>query len=372
MTVVFRADASLHIGTGHVMRDLTLAQALSDHGVTSHFICREHQGHLIEMIRAQGHVAHALPVLAHPARSDGEAAAHGPDLAHGHWLGATQAADAQACQPILASLRPDWLVVDHYALDERWEVALAPLCDAVMVVDDLADRRHACQVLLDQTFSRAATDYRDKVNGDCETLCGAEYALLRPGFAALREQSLQRRNPPVFQELLVSMGGVDQANATGEVLRALCASGLPAECRITVVMGQTAPWLAQVQAQALDMPWPTQVLVGVSDMARLMCDSDVAIGAAGATSWERCCLGLPTAMVVLADNQRHAARLLEQAQAVRMLEAGPMLSEGIARFITDTSHDLCQLAELGRKASLVTDGRGCERVVARLMSKVLS
>ena len=371
MKVAFRADASLQIGTGHVMRCLTLADALAARGADCQFICGAHEGKLIEFIRGKGYVAHALPI-AHEASTG--STAPGPeastfDLAHAYWLGATQAQDAEACAPILAAQRPDWLIVDHYALDARWERALAPHYRKLMVIDDLADRPHACNLLLDQTFGRDAADYRPLVPADCRLLCGSQYALLRPEFAALRPYSLQRRARPALRELLITMGGVDKDNATGQVLHALRTCPLPAECRITVVMGPTAPWLEEVRTQAQDMPWPTRVLVGVSDMAQLMADSDLAIGAAGATSWERCCLGLPTAMMVLAENQRHAARLLEQASAVRMLDLTTNFQKRFVEFINEIFTSETCAAQLRDNASKVTDGKGCEHVADWLTRK---
>jgi UDP-2,4-diacetamido-2,4,6-trideoxy-beta-L-altropyranose hydrolase len=363
MKVVFRADASLSIGTGHVMRCITLANALTLHGVESEFICRAHEGHLIETVRAQGYRVHTLPMEAGARVHD----ATGSD--YSHWLGVTQAEDLLACLPIMADVRPDWLVVDHYGLDARWEAAMAPYCGALMVVDDLADRKHACQLLLDQTFARPSYAYNDKVPSGCTLLCGALYALLRPRFSALRDQSLKRRDAPVLRELLVSMGGIDQTNFTCDVLTALRSTVLPAECRITVVMGPTAPWLEAVRAHASTMSWSTRVLVAVSDMAQLMCDSDLAIGAAGATSWERCCMGLPAAVVVMADNQRYAAHLLEQAKAIRLLESGPLLHQDIARFIEEMAYDPMQLAKLSQATRRITDGRGCDRVVAKLVNQ---
>lgn len=371
MKVSFRADASLQIGTGHVMRCLTLADALVARGADCQFICRAHEGNLIEFIRSKGYVAHALPI-AHEASTGSTAsgpAASAPDLAHAHWLGATQAQDAEACAPILAAQRPDWLIVDHYALDARWERALAPHYRKLMVIDDLADRPHACNLLLDQTFGRDAADYRPFVPAACRLLCGSQYALLRPEFAALRPYSLQRRALPALRELLITMGGVDKDNATRQVLQALRTCPLPAHCRITVVMGATAPWLEEVRTQAQGMPWQTRVLVGVSDMAQLMADSDLAIGAAGATSWERCCLGLPTAMMVLAENQRHAAQLLEQANAVRMLDLTANLQKRLAEFINEIFTSETCLAQLRDSASKVTDGKGCEHVADWLTRK---
>lgn len=363
MKVTFRADAAQQIGTGHVMRCLTLADALAAKGADCQFICRAHEGNLIEFIRGKGYVAHPLPI-ANEANAGSTASGPDtstPDLAHRHWLGATQAQDAEGCAPILAAQRPDWLIVDHYALDARWERALAPHYRKLMVIDDLADRPHACDLLLDQTFGREPGDYRPLVPDACDLLCGSQYALLRPEFAALRNYSLRRRAQPALRDLLITMGGVDKDNATGQLLQALRSCPLPADCKITVVMGATAPWLDEVRKQAQDMPRPTQVLVGVSDMAQRMADSDLAIGAAGATSWERCCLGLPTAMMVLAENQRHAARILEQAHAVRILNLGAELQNRLAQFIGEASSSEACMSQLRDCASKVADGKGCER-----------
>jgi UDP-2,4-diacetamido-2,4,6-trideoxy-beta-L-altropyranose hydrolase len=365
MKALFRADASLEIGTGHVMRCLTLADALSKAGASCEFICRQHPGHLIDFIRHKGYVTHVLPMVANfedSIRQPGDAS----DTGHHHWLGATQEQDAEACAPYIAQHQPDWLIVDHYALDARWENMLAERSRKLMVIDDLADRRHVCDLLLDQTFGRAEDDYRPLVPTDCQLLCGSRYALLRPEFAALRPYSLQRRAQPTFKELLITMGGVDKDNATGQVMQAMGQCNLPPDCRITVVMGATAPWLEAVKKLAQDLPWTTRVLVGVSNMAQLMADSDLAIGAAGATSWERCCLGLPTAMLILAGNQQKAADLLEAACAARPLNSGAELDKELANFIDDILHSKELHSKFITCASKITDGAGCRRVAALL------
>lgn len=372
MNVVFRADASLQMGTGHVMRCLTLADALTAAGARCEFICRTHPGNLLDLIRSKGYIAHELSVRqgmsgAGVSGCKTESGEHAPT--HSHWLGASQAEDAAACVPILAELQPDWLIVDHYALDVRWEQALKLHYRRLMVIDDLADRPHACDLLLDQTYGRQGEDYRAWVPDDCQILCGSQYALLRPEFAARRPYSLQRRVRPQLRQLLISMGGVDKDNATGQVLDALRDCPLPGDCRITVVMGSTAPWLKEVKQQTLSLPWPSQVLVGVSDMARLMADSDLAIGAAGATSWERCCLGLPTAMMVLAENQRFAAELLERAGAVRMLLPGPTLKTQIKHLISELVGAEGAQRSLVDGASKITDGKGCALVSDFLFGK---
>lgn len=370
MKVVFRADASLQIGTGHVMRCLTLADALAARGADCQFICREHAGNLIEFIRSKGYTAHVLPVVPFSGDSSdaSQADSAGQELAHGHWLGATQAEDAQACADLLARLPPDWLIVDHYALDARWEQALKPNYSQLMVIDDLADRPHQCDLLLDQTFGRDPEDYRAWVSAECRLLCGSQYALLRPEFAAMRPYSLQRRTQPRLHQLLVTMGGVDKDNATGQVLQALRTCALPADCEITVVMGPQAPWLEAVRQQAQDMPWPTRVLAGVSDMARLMADSDLAIGAAGATSWERCCLGLPTIMLVLAENQQQVAQGLGQAGAALVIEQCKGIMPCLGEQLATLTKTPALLQAMCQSASQIVDGRGIDAAIQLMVS----
>lgn len=356
MHVAFRTDASIQIGTGHVMRCLTLADALATKGAQCTFICREHVGNLIGHMRSKGHTVHGLP------RGLGA----DTSLAHSAWLGATQAQDIEACVPLLAKLQPDWLVVDHYALEARWEVEAGNVCSNLMVIDDLADRPHVCKFLLDQTFGRTAKDYQALVPEDCSLLCGSSYALLRSEFAALRPYSLQRRRQPQLKHLLITMGGVDKDNVTAQVLSALRCCPLPEGCEITVVMGATAPWLADVQQQAETMPWPTRVLVGVNNMAQLMADSDLAIGAAGATSWERCCLGLPTIMLVLAENQRAVAYGLAKAGAAVVLELNYSFELQLANSIADICDSETKFMRMSQAARTVVDGQGLGAVVTKL------
>lgn len=369
MKIVFRADASLLIGIGHVMRCLTLADTLQAKGTECHFICRAHEGNLSELIRSKGHISHALavnPVLVEASLLATQAISDEQPLLHSHWLGTTQLEDAAACAPILAELQPDWLIVDHYALDARWETMLRPHYCKLMVIDDLADRPHQCDLLLDQTFGRNAEDYRAWVPDDCHLLCGSNYALLRPEFAALRAYSLQRRANPQLRQLLITMGGVDKDNATGQVLQALASSELPSDCRITVVMGANAPWLAEVRQQAEQLPWPVTIRVDVSNMAQLMTDSDMAIGAAGSTSWERCCLGLPTIMLVLADNQRLIAQALCTAGAAILTDSATLKEQ---RLITRQQIEPCALSAMSTSAATVTDGLGVSQVITFLNRK---
>ena len=368
MKIAFRADASLQMGSGHVMRCLTLADALKDKGADCCFICREHPGNLNEFIRSKGYPVQALPHSA-PAGANPfaiKATPESPQLAHAGWLGTTHEHDAAECAAILGELQPDWLIVDHYALDTHWEAVLKPHYRKLLVIDDLADRHHACDLLLDQTFGRHTEDYAPWVPSSCTLLCGSQFALLRPEFSALRPYSLERRRYSQLQHVLITMGGVDKDNATGQVLEALMHTELPADCRITVVMGAHAPWLTEVRQLAEQMPWSTEVRVNVNDMARLMADSDLAIGAAGATSWERCCLGLPTITAVLADNQRQVAQGLKRVRAAHVIQSPRSIPECLpalmARLVLSPSDRIL----MTQAAARIIDGRGVQSVVQKM------
>jgi len=354
--VVIRADAASHVGIGHVMRCLTLANALKAKGAEVCFVCRPFVGHLGERIVFEGHSLHMLP----PAT---QAIKPAPDMAeippHSPWLGESWETDLTQTQAMLRGMRFDWLVVDHYSVDARWEGAMRKISNKVMVIDDTADRMHDCDLLLDQTFGRKKEIYKSRVPEDCNLLIGSSYALLRPEFAELREHSLNRRAKFKMERLIISMGGMDENNITCQVLEALRHSALPSNCCITVVMGNKMPWLDKVRMQAEKMTWPTEVKVGVSNMAQLMVESDLAIGAAGGTSWERCCLGLPTLMVILASNQRDIGLALAQEQAVILLHDIPDIKNAI-ELVCATTKKLSSMSHASRK---ITDGSGIETIL---------
>ncbi|UYO93979.1 UDP-2,4-diacetamido-2,4,6-trideoxy-beta-L-altropyranose hydrolase [Pollutimonas sp. M17] len=362
MKIAFRTDASLDIGSGHVMRCLTLADALRDRGASCHFICREHSGHLLELIQERGYNAIALPIdqAVYPNLAKTTA------LHHAHWLGTDWQSDAEQTRTAIGVEPADWLIVDHYSLDANWECVLAPYCSRLMVIDDLADRPHICDLLLDQTFGRAAEDYHVWVPTHCQLLCGSHHAILRPEFEALRTYSLQRRTQPQLRQLLITMGGIDKDNVTGQVLATLPDCALPDDCEITVVMGIKAPWQTEVECQAQSMPWPTRVLVGVTDMAQIMADSDLAIGAAGVTSWERCCLGLPTIMLMLAENQLAVARGLARSGAVQLIERSKDIQRQLPALLDQLVASLPELTAMSNAASTIADGQGINTVISFL------
>jgi UDP-2,4-diacetamido-2,4,6-trideoxy-beta-L-altropyranose hydrolase len=359
MNVVFRVDASIHIGTGHVMRCLTLADELTQQGHECWFICREHPGHLGDVIISKGYNFSLLTAktvatlqLEKSASAD-----------YAHWLGVPWQEDANQTLDAIKKIKVDWLVVDHYALDSKWESVVRKVCSHIMVIDDLGDREHLCDVLVDQNYGSTAAKYQLKVPGGCKLLTGANYSLLRPEFSEWREKSLSRRGNPVLRHVLITMGGTDPDNYTGQILEALRTCRLPDNLVITVVLGETAPHCDAVQSLALKMPVRTEVKVNVKNMAELMARADLAIGAAGATTWERCCLGLPTLQMVLAQNQAEIGNCLAKRGAALLIHKADEIE------LLITSIDTQMLKALSAESCEITDGLGVFKVVEILQEE---
>lgn len=358
--VAFRLDASIEIGAGHFMRCLALADALRLHGHHCTFLCRALPVEYARMLEGQGHALCMLDSVPLPGADDGP-----PVLAHAHWLGNSQAADAAACKRSADGTRYEWLVVDHYALDERWERALRPIATRILAIDDLADRKHDCDFLLDQNMGRCEADYTALVPTDCRVFAGPQFALLRPDFAALRPGSVLRRTDGDVRQVLVTMGGVDAGNASTRVLEALDHAPLHDDCRVVVVMGAQAPWLAAVRARAALAKFPTEVLVNVTNMAELMAASDIAIGAAGTSALERCCIGLPTLAMVLAQNQHPGACALAETGAVLLLDGGERFAATLVEGIV-ALQDKQAMRAMQRACLAVSDGNGIARLVSHM------
>ena len=348
MRVTIRADASPLIGGGHVMRCLALADALAERGARCSFVSAWMLPRLEETIAAHGH--RYLGIL-EPA-----AAPSGPG-----WEGAVPDAAAQrrdADRTLAADSAPDWAVVDHYWLGTPWEAQLRARQVRVLAIDDL-QREHACDLLLDQTAGRSSDEYRGRVPAHAVVLAGSAHALLRSEFRALRPQAVERRRAggPV-QRLLVSLGLSDVGGITAEVLDALLSLDL--ECAIDVVVGDEAASRDRVEATA-KRDSRIAVHVDPGELAQLIGEADIGIGAPGTSSHERCCLGLPSINLPLADNQREIGRRLAEMGAALVTE-----KEGLAGAVRRLFDDEPLRRRMAAAAAAVTDGTGAPAVAAHM------
>ncbi|MBC7952778.1 MAG: UDP-2,4-diacetamido-2,4,6-trideoxy-beta-L-altropyranose hydrolase [Rhodospirillaceae bacterium] len=320
--VVFHCNASVPLGVGHAMRCLTLADALAARGWRTAFAVN----------------AEALTLVADLTRHD----------------------QVQVPPPEPA----DFLVVDNYSLDAAFEAPAREWARHILVIDDLADRPHDCDLLLDQTLGRQAADYGALVPQSCTLLTGTGYALLRPRFAQLRDTALARRRD-ACRKVMISLGGTDPGGAGRMVLDGVAQSGLALQ--VIMVVGRGTPGIDGLRAAMGALGIDGEVREGVGDMAAVMAECDLAIGTGGTTSWERCCLGLPSLVLVTADNQTYVARMLEQWGAARVLaNVGH-----VAQALRDLVGDHAARQRMAQSAAVACDGLGAQRVAEAMEARLL-
>jgi UDP-2,4-diacetamido-2,4,6-trideoxy-beta-L-altropyranose hydrolase len=357
----FRADASFEIGTGHVMRCLTLANALRDRGCKCHFVCRDLPGNLSELIREHGHAIH---LLASDDEGGGKSSTWVDAPNHANWLRTDWKSDAAETLAEIGENIVDWLIVDHYALDAQWELRLRIKCSQIMVIDDLADRLHDCDLLLDQNLI-AGRDllYQNKVSPTCRLMLGPKYALLQPEYAELHARTPLREG--VVNNILVYFGGADNDNLSSMAVSAFL-SLQRKDLTLDLVINPAGTHADMIRRQVLECPSVT-IHNTLSSLARLMVKADLAIGAGGTTSWERSCLGLPSVVITLAENQVLIAAELDKLGVIRWLGDKSQVRE------TDLVKELTTVITEGlhpswsERCSQIVDGRGAERVCAALM-----
>lgn len=333
---VFACAAGPDIGAGHAMRCLTLAQALEAKGWRTRFAVT---ATAIATVPTLGLRDPLTVVAPGDAREIGDAAG-----------------------------RCDLLVIDDYGLDVRFESACRGFAERILVIDDLADRDHDCDMLLDQNLSTTEGAYKNRVPKNCLLLIGIRYALLRPEFARLRSDALARRRlARLPQRLLVSFGATDPGNLTEKAILAAREAGLG--LAVDAVLGPGAPHLERIVALAGNRG-DVHLKVGVTDMASLMAAADVSLGAGGTTAWERCCVGLPGLIATMADNQRANVEALAAAGAVDLLgwHANIAVAD-IAAGLTALCGDVGRITAMTEAAAGICDGQGVNRVVAALAGK---
>ncbi len=341
MNILIRTDASSIIGAGHLIRCLTLADELTQNGGKVEFICREEPGHMINHIEEQGYQVYRLP--------------SGIDLE----------TDVKLSKGYLEKhSRPiDWLVVDHYELDTRWESYMHSSVRKIMVIDDMANRPHDCDLLLDQNYNETPNRYQRLVPNTCTQLLGPKYALLRPQFSKAREK-LRNRTGEV-KRILVFMGGADPTNQTCKVLRAIKKLNSPV-IAVDTVIGTANKHREEIESLASNMS-NTICHYNVENMSELMAVADLSIGAAGTTAWERSCVGLPSLVITIANNQIEIAENLAKSGIVINLG---WFEDVKKTKITSPLKNLLDKPDIIRQMSIdgmrMVDALGTERVAREL------
>lgn len=333
MQTVIRCDAGAVIGGGHVVRCSALGAALRRAGSTVAFAVSDE-------------TVTSIPELLNEY----------PETVTGMSASRDDAEHLFKCWP----MGVDLAIVDHYDLDVSFERRLAGWAKKVLVIDDAPLREHVCTHLVDTTFRRASSEYNQLVGADTELLCGSDYAMLREPFRERRNARLPSA-PRQVRRILVSMGLSDNANATEVALRAL--QGVD---KVDCVLGAAAPHLNTVieAVAAGGTGWRLHIGADADTMAELTASADLVVGAPGSASYERCCLGRPSLLVVTAENQMANAVALEAVNAAVIVRGGAaQAGSSIVAAVRSLARDSSRLQEMSLAAAAICDGGGAERVV---------
>lgn len=360
--IVVRVDASNVIGLGHFMRCLALADAVRTYGANTFFLSRDLPASCISMLKANGHVHLGIGTQ---RSNDYKVTDALTNNEYADWLAVSQEKDAIDSIRTIEGTSPDWLIVDHYALDAVWEDALSAHCKRLMVIDDLANRPHKCDLLLDQNLGRNRDDYMPLLSASTDVMIGPDFSMLRPEFTQYRNVSLAMRDARKTKCILISMGGADYENVTGDVLEALIEARISTSFKLKIVLGHQNKWVTEVSKLAERLGTQASVYVGVNNMAQLMADCDLAIGGAGGSAWERCCLGLPSILIVLAENQREGAAALQAAGAAITSSCIHQVPGLIERLFADFQPN-SEIERMSFSARHLVDGLGLDRVLRRM------
>lgn len=356
--IIFRVDASSTMGAGHVMRCLNLATALKQSGAHCRFICRDFGGNLAVRIRREGFEVIVLTGTGALRMNSNQNTADPDASGFKDWE-----VDAQETIAALGPDRPDWLIVDHYALETRWHQKLRPYCRKIMVIDDLANRKHDCDLFLDQNLTaEMATRYDHLLPASCPRLLGPQFALLQAAYAELHSQCPPRLGP--VRRLLVSFGGRDPHGLTVSALSSILDLGR-ADLLVDLVADEESTRWPLLVEKVRGIPH-VQLHPSMDSLARLMLRADLALGAGGVTSWERCCLGLPALVVTTAENQIAIAKELHLRKLIRYLGHHSHLP---SRCLHSSLRDVLDknLEDWSLRCLASVDGKGAERVADLMM-----
>lgn len=358
MKIGVRVDASAQIGTGHLRRCLSLAHALRALGGDVRFVTRDLGFDSATLIASQGfeHIAH-LPAPLQPALPS-------PDIPLGAWAEVPLEQDVADTIEALHAFAPDWMLLNSYAFDAHWHdgVRQALGCK-IAQIDDVPDRKIASDLLIDHNYSAShSAKYADCLLRKTTILGGPRFALLDPIFATAERYVFSKS----VRSVGVFMGGIDSGNHSVVALEALASAGFNG--KVEVVSTTANPNLDALRACVNSRP-ETALSLDLPNLAGFFARHDLQIGAGGGATWERCCIGVPSLLVVVAANQNAVVPLLA-AQKVVALASEPS-REAIARQLVELFADAEQRRTLGNNSREMVDGHGAMRVALAMLAQTL-
>ena len=362
MNIIYRSDSSSKIGSGHVIRSLTLAEELKKKGVEITFISRAHKGNLnkfihkkginvVELSKPKNYIFSKKNILEEDYKA---------------WLGVSEEQDANETLTVIGDKRPEWLIVDHYSIGEKWEKKMRPYVKNIMAIDDLDNRPHDCDLLLDQNYSsNDSARYKGKIPDKANCMFGPKFALLHPEYQKIR-QNLRLRNGKV-KKVLIYFGGSDPQNLTSKTLQAFSQLELES-IFLDVVIGLNHPNKREIETFCKYRK-SSRCQTMLPNLAELMAEADLFIGAGGTTTWERLCLGLPSIVITTGKNQELTSKALYKDGYIQYIGAVEkvtvkMIAESIRHIINSPK----VLERQSNNGKALVDGLGVQRVLKELLN----
>lgn len=356
MNFVFRVDASRLIGSGHLMRCLSLADELKIRDNNILFVSSKDNGNLNKIISDREHEVYEIPSI--PIKLKNSSNFSGENNSRIN-------IDAKLTIKAIENIKVDWLIVDHYFLDYKWELELKKYVEAILVIDDLANRKHNCNILLDQNFFGNETHnrYENLINKECLTLLGPKYSILSKEYREV-QYTLKKRNG-LISRVLIFMGAVDSKGQTVQALKALSKDELQ-YLSVDVVIGRANKDKNQILSIASNRK-NTKIYNALPSLFELMQKADLMLCSGGATTWERCSLGLPAIVYISSENQRRFSELLAKDDVQVLIESSNHISnQDWFLKICELSKDYDKLKKMSKLCSKIVDGKGVNRLLFNL------
>ena len=345
---VIRVDSGREIGFGHGMRCLTIANEIKKKEFNVLIIMNRERNNLGELFKKNGHdVSYIINRKIGFKKIDVKY-------------------DLEQTKRILQKFKEkiDIFLIDHYNIDYKWEKSLRQYVRKIVVIDDLNNRKHDCDLIIDQGLHHNMKNlYVKLVPKNCKILTGPKYAILRPEFHIFRKK-LQKQNK-IIKRIMISFGGSDPNNDTIKVLEGITKIK-DREFSIDVIVGKANSSHAKIQKICEKMK-KTRCYYNPEKMAKIMSKCDLAIGSGGSTTWERCCLGIPSIVSIASEDQYEATRILNSKKCIKNLGMSKK-KLGSDYVIAIEDMNFKKLNEMRKECLKLVDGNGTKRIMQNILS----
>ena len=361
MIVAFRVDSSSLIGGGHLHRCINLAKTLRKNKIECIFICRKHLGNLNDLVTQNKFRLVELPSVLKLDLSL---------KSYQKWLAVSWKKDLEQTQKALKKIKINLMVIDHYAIDYKWEKGISKLIPDLVIIDDLCNRKHYCEILIDYSPGRIISEYKGLLDKPVKSYLGHTYNLIGENF--LKERLIfKKRKIKSIKNILITMGNFDHKKKIFQSLMAIEKTNLNKESiRVTIVLGKSKKNVNEIRGILNQLSYEIDLKYYVNNMHKIMRTADLAISACGTSIWELFCMGVPTIAVVIAKNQINNSQYIKRKRCALVIDNDLNFEANLISYINAIHDNKNLLNRFSLKGVNLIDGKGTQRV-ASIINKQL-